>query len=247
VSTEESARIVYCAACGQRCQETADICERCGEVLWHMGLVHGFPLKKCPQCERETLDLQPFCVLCGYRLIAQDKEIPAEALNVRRAVAEAVAAYRKREEAKEEEEAEAPTPAAAVKVAGPPGLLSRILDRLRGPAERYCKACQALVHPQDPVCPGCGATLMAAGVPVFLTRWPEFRPRLVRVLLFVFGTAALMIWTARILAPTPVQMSLKAVRERIERRSTRNVSPPPGRGGSAAPASAPTGTRRNTR
>ncbi len=234
MSTEESepaVRWVYCAACGQRCQETEDICERCGEGLWHLQVVHGFPLKVCPHCEEKTLDLQPFCVRCGFRLIAEEKEVPREAVDIRRAAAEAVAAYRKREEAEKEKEEEKRAEAAAAKVkeAKPPRPPSRLWVWLHGPTLHYCKACGALVHPEDVLCPGCGVQLRGGEMPGIITRWPEFRSRVAKALLFIFGLAALVIWTLRVMAPGPMQRALTAIEERRSNPPPRSASPRPTR------------------
>jgi hypothetical protein len=216
MSAEGSERIVYCAACGQRCKETDDICERCGEGLWHLQVVRGFPLKTCPQCEQKTLDLQPFCVCCGFRMIAEEKEVPREAVDIRRAAAEAVAAYRKRGEAerKKEEEQRAAAAPAKVKEAKPPRPPSRIWAWLRGPTLHQCRACGALVHPDDAICGGCGVQLRGGEMPGIIMRWPEYRSRVAKALLFIFGTAALVIWTIRIMAPSPKQRALSAIQER---------------------------------
>jgi len=233
MSAEGSERIVYCAACGQRCEETEDICERCGEGLWHLQVVHGFPLKTCPHCAEKTLDLQPFCVRCGFRMIAEEKEVPREAVDIRRAAAEAVAAYRKRGEAEkqEEEEKRAEAVAAQVKEAKPPRPPSRLWVWLRGPTLHYCKACGALVHPEDVLCAGCGLQLRGGEMPAIIMRWPEFRSRVAKALLFIFGTAALVIWTLHIMAPSPRQRALSAIQQRQA-----NAPRGGGRGGVARPS-----------
>ncbi len=217
--------MIHCAVCGQRCEDADDVCAKCGEGLWHLEIVRGFPLKTCPHCEGQTLDLQPFCVRCGFRLMALEEEAPPEAVDVRRAAAEAVAEYKKRGEKPKEERVAVPL---GPKEARPPGRLARSLfrmvDRLRGPAQYQCRACQAVIHPDDLVCAGCGAALRAGGVPAIIARWPQFRPRLGRVLLLLFGTAALAIWTARVFSPTTMQKALRAVEER--RLRPRLVTPP---------------------